>query len=404
MKPDSAPAPDENPQPRKKTPGSEKISGDPAEKDLWDLSDDGELTPYQPRAKKAPANAGREPEKRDADEPAPNAIPPAPRGGRRDYMTFTQDTSKKPPLEKRGPDKEPAADDESSPESAVTPPPARNPQKVEAAFDDLDTNIASVAATPIKPRKQPATDAPPAEESPKARKPDPAAKISEPEPELEAEAAEPPLKAAALETDPVTADFEEKIPPAEIPPDAAGADFAALKAPLTQLERSCLIAFGVLLLIGGWFLVHSLHKLPEEKKPLSASDFPIKGSKIEAVKVASYWRAPITTGEGTDTFRRGTVLLPVLELQVAGGPGAVRVFFRNTSGELVGDPVTRAVKGPSTLKIAASAGFDDLGMHAAYRAGNSKPWLVEILEGPAANAPGDQFKRLFEIPISTERR
>jgi hypothetical protein len=117
------------------------------------------------------------------------------------------------------------------------------------------------------------------------------------------------------------------------------------------------------------------------------------------VKVQTYWRAP-AAGEG----RIGTVLLPVIDLEIAGGPAAVRVFFRNAKGESAGDAFTRSVSGSTHLKIAATAGFDDLGMHAAYRTTDSDRWIVEVFEGPSVDAPIETFKKLFELPISTDRR
>ena len=56
------------------------------------------------------------------------------------------------------------------------------------------------------------------------------------------------------------------------------------------------------------------------------------------------------------------------------------------------------------LQIAATAGFEDLGMHAAYRTGQSKPWTIEVLEAPSESAANAEFKKLFEINISTDRR
>jgi hypothetical protein len=43
-------------------------------------------------------------------------------------------------------------------------------------------------------------------------------------------------------------------------------------------------------------------------------------------------------------------------------------------------------------------------MHAAYRTGGSKPWTIEVFEAPSETTPGKDFKRLFEMNISTDRR
>ena len=193
--------------------------------------------------------------------------------------------------------------------------------------------------------------------------------------------------------------------PADVAPAPAAPSPRTLPAGVSKMERIGLIAFVVLLVAGSiFFLTYSLNKLPEEQKYLTPGDLPIKGQRIEAVKIESYWREPVTSGPQAETVRRGTILLPVVELGLAGGPGAVRIFFRNSEGESVGDGVTRAVSGAATQTIAATAGFEDAGMFAAYRTGDTKPWFIEIHEGPSVNAAGDDFKKLFEIPISTHRR
>lgn len=173
---------------------------------------------------------------------------------------------------------------------------------------------------------------------------------------------------------------------------------------LSKVERIGLIALLVLLLAGGAAIfVFSLNRLPKELVTAKTNDFPLKGNHLTVKSARSYWRAPVMEGASPDTFRRGTKLLPVLELSVSGGPAAIRVRFKNEDQSVVGDSVTKAVLGEGTLKIAATAGFDDLGMHAAYRTGESKPWTIEVLEAPSENSPGEAFRKLFEIDVSTDR-
>lgn len=169
------------------------------------------------------------------------------------------------------------------------------------------------------------------------------------------------------------------------------------------MEKLGLAAFLVILL-GGicFFFLNSFSQLPATQKILSPSDLPIRGQKISADKIRSYWREP-DPGKG-ETARRGTILIPVVELDVSGSPGAIRVFFRNSEKATVGDAVTRTVNGKSTLTIPATAGFDDAGLFAAYRTGETEAWTIEVFEGASENAAGSTFKKLFEMPISTQRR
>lgn len=174
---------------------------------------------------------------------------------------------------------------------------------------------------------------------------------------------------------------------------------------LSMLERIGLVGLLALLLVGGGaILVFSLTRLPTEARRAKANDFPIQGEHLGIRSATSYWRAPILTGPSSDTVRRGTQLLPVLEIAVSGGPAALRILFRNEDRAVVGDAVTRMVTSAGTLQIPATAGFDDLGMHAAYRTGESKPWTIEVLEAPSEQTTGREFKKLFELNISTDRR
>lgn len=216
--------------------------------------------------------------------------------------------------------------------------------------------------------------------------------------------AEEPALESALET-PLPArldddEFSPVSPPANAVPLSLRPHLR-----LTKLERIGLIVLLVLVLGGGgsvFFL--TLTRLPGEKSAAGVNDFPIKGSHITANSAVTYWRKPITEGPVQDTVRRGTELLPVLELKVAGGPAAVRVLFRNEDRAAVGDAVSRAVTGEGVLIIPATAGFDDPGMHAAYRTGESKPWMIEVHEAASLDAAGRDFKKLFEINISTDLR
>jgi hypothetical protein len=209
------------------------------------------------------------------------------------------------------------------------------------------------------------------------------------------------LDAAPVSDLPASAELDSEKDPEQEP--SASNPVRELANSLSKVERIGLIGF-LALVLGGllFFLAHSVNKMPEDPKPLDPADLPIAGKIISADKITSYWREPnVSAGE---TARRGTLLLPVVELGVSGGPGAVRILFRDSEGAIVGDGVSRPVKGEGIVTIAATAGFDDQGMFAAYRTGETKPWKIEVLEGTSENASGTEFKKLFEIPISTQRR
>jgi hypothetical protein len=196
------------------------------------------------------------------------------------------------------------------------------------------------------------------------------------------------------------------IPAADVPvPDA----LPSLEQPvsLSKLEKIGLITlFAVLLLGGGGFLFSSIYDLPSEPERVMARDFPIKGERLEIKAATTYWRPPIATGDNRDTFRRGTVFIPAIKLTIGSGSGsgALRFVFRNQDGDPIGDVQTRTVSAGETIEIPATAGFDDAGMHAAYRTGQDKPWTITVKEAASVNAANEAFMKFFEINISTDLR
>ncbi len=182
-------------------------------------------------------------------------------------------------------------------------------------------------------------------------------------------------------------------------------EWVACVARLSVLEKVCILL--ILLLVSGFAAVMffpAIDDLPDEKRYTETSDLPIGGALVKVVSAEMYWREPVKEGPNADIFRRESVLLPVLEIKVDGGPGVVRVLFRGEKGAVVGDPVTRQVDGSAVLNLVGTTGFTQQGMYAAYRAGQIEPWTVQVFEAPSVNAPSDQFKLLFEMKMSAGLR
>ena len=174
---------------------------------------------------------------------------------------------------------------------------------------------------------------------------------------------------------------------------------------LSKLERVGLISLVALLVFGGGVIFFSaIGGLPSSSEFARIVKFPVKGKHLSALSASTFWRAPITTGPRRDTVRRGTELLPVITLSVQGGPAALRVFFRDSDGKVVGDAVTLAVDSDTSLELGATAGFEEAWMFDAYKTSDGKPWTIEVLEAPSINSPGTEFKRLFEMNVTSERR
>jgi hypothetical protein len=195
---------------------------------------------------------------------------------------------------------------------------------------------------------------------------------------------------------PVTppADLKNDLPPA-VP---AG---SRPRMKLSMVERLSLVVLALLLLGGGIAIyLNTISRLPAGTSRAKAADFPIQGKHLAIVSAESFWRAP----KAGDTVRRGTQLVPAVELTSGGGPAAIRVFFRNDDGDLIGDAVTRYLQSGTKVEIAATAGFDDVGMHTAYRSEDDKTWTIEVFEAPTENSPGPDFKKLFEMDVATGSR
>jgi hypothetical protein len=176
-------------------------------------------------------------------------------------------------------------------------------------------------------------------------------------------------------------------------------------ASFTKIEKiSISVLFAALALGATLAVIHFSNEVPTRPLIAEEIDFPVNGQLIEIKAAATYWREPVTTGENADVVRRDTKLIPVLKLSLHSKPCAIRIFFRNEDGTVIGDAITRIVNGDTELTIPATAGFDDIGMHAAYRTGGSQPWVVQILEGPDRAASREKFKTVLETEISSDMR
>lgn len=343
------------------------LAKDTTELDLWAFDDAGlgEDEPQIPASKPAepeipaPRPAAKGKPARDPAEKADDGVPQLPVASSRPSIKVNIGM-------KRG--------KESSPLELA---------KVDADFDDLDSwdeplPEASAAVVPEGSSPEPVPAPEPAAEP--AVETSTSALESEPEPETKLT----PERAMA-----------EKPAPVSLKPNLG----------LSKLERFGMVALVALLLVGaGVVYMSTISRLPKGAELAKANDFPISGQQITVDAAETYWRVPVTEGPNQDTFRRDTLLLPVASLQIGKGSGAVRIFFRNGSGELVGDAVTRAVHGAGKLDITATAGFEDAGMYAGYRAGLGKVWTIEVHEADSESAPATGFRKLFEMSITSDRR
>lgn len=183
------------------------------------------------------------------------------------------------------------------------------------------------------------------------------------------------------------------------------ADSTQLSRSLTAIEKASLLLIAVALITTAALgIIHFTKEIPVDSEITKKVNLPVEGKMIRVNAIQTYWRTPNTQGENTDIVRRGVKLIPVLKIQAEGKSGAIRIFFRDSDGALVGDSTTVAISANETLIISATDGFRDMGMHASYRTGENARWMIQAFEGPSIDAPIEKFQPLFETEISTDIR
>jgi len=358
-----------------------------------------------------------------SSEPEPSDLPPPPKRSRKSITRLSKKSSEEdlwdidtdsepspPAVEKLSPPPEPAAPGKSKVPQAIE----RSPRPLPAnPLGDEPTVRRSAVSTRKTNQTNPsgrtkALDDIGELETSDAPSPEPALpSVPDSKPHPVPVIAAPPAPKAEEEI--IAPDSPEKETPLESelsPPSAVEVDHRPIRdrLKLSKLEKIGLGALaGALVATGIFLLTTTFGHIQTQSDSAEKPTFPIKGTHVRILNAGSYWRDPIRSGPGAGAVRRETKLIPVLTLELEGGPCAIRAFFRNDQGDLVGDGVTRSASS-GTLEIPATAGFDDLGAHAAYRTGETKPWKIQIFEAPSVDSPRQDFKRLLDLTISTDRR
>lgn len=167
------------------------------------------------------------------------------------------------------------------------------------------------------------------------------------------------------------------------------------------VEKASMLA--TLVLLAGFAVLMffpAIESLPDEKQRAAIEDFPKQGKHLTVKSARTYWREPVEDGPEADVFKRGTALLPAIDMEVEGGPAALRILFRGEDGAAIGDSVTREIHGGELIKAAGTEGFPEVGMHAAYRTGQSRPWMVQVYEAEPGSTQIDDFVLIFEMDMS----
>lgn len=167
----------------------------------------------------------------------------------------------------------------------------------------------------------------------------------------------------------------------------------------------------VLIGVGGWWVISLFSGVATTRLGDSDPKFPIEGEYVTVGSAASGWREPVRDGVDADVVRPEIAFIPVVEVELeSGDQGILRVIFRNDLGEIAGDSVDYAFRGGKfvssgspMVEFAATSGFQDEAELSGYRFMESR-WMVEVYEGPSANASSSELNLLFTLPIYPVRR
>ena len=278
--------------------------------------------------------------------------------------------------------------------SQVAPDPE---EKTEPATEPVSLPSRRVTDSPILSKKPTERHIdPPTVEEDEPLEPAPAKK------EVSAKTESEPAETSGKEQDSPD-DSESQVE--ENTPSNAPTSWKTIAATLTKAEKIGISALIAIFAVGATLsILHFSNRVPIKSILGENLDFPIEGKHVNVTALDTYWREPVTTGDDPDVVRRGTKLIPVLKISAGAKSAVIRVLFRNEDGSIIGDPINRTIKGKTELLISATAGFDDIGMHAAYRTGESPPWIVQILEASESGLSIDKFDLVLETEISTDVR
>lgn len=182
-------------------------------------------------------------------------------------------------------------------------------------------------------------------------------------------------------------------------------DMGTIIRSFSVIEKVAIVALSAIFAVGTTLsILHFSNKIPTQSVLRPKLHLPAEGKFVKVTSLDTFWRKPVIAGKEPDVVRRGTKIIPVVNLQVEAETAAIRILFRDGEGAVIGDPINRTINGKIELRIPATAGFEDIGMHAGYRTGGSHPWTIHILEAKESSLSGDHFHQVLQTEISPDIR
>ncbi|MGB2403428.1 MAG: hypothetical protein ACPIA7_08465 [Akkermansiaceae bacterium] len=174
---------------------------------------------------------------------------------------------------------------------------------------------------------------------------------------------------------------------------------------LDRQEKIALLSIAVIFLAlsvwASFWLKHKNHLATT----IDLVDYSHKGTYASISQFSSYWKKC----HNAPGIKMGAVAVPAATITLGkrASSGALRVYFHDHNGAIVGDPVTLSFQDATfsdshMVEITASDGFHDMVDFETYQLGDLGDWHIEILESKGAMEPKEKFSPLFHSVISPD--
>ncbi len=179
---------------------------------------------------------------------------------------------------------------------------------------------------------------------------------------------------------------------------------AAQKSGLSIVEKIALSTLAIAFLglaIWGYSFLRKQNKLADDTPELK---FPIKGEYTTISSLDTFWKK----NQDLPDTNSQAIAVPAVNISISesrSDSGAMRIYFRNSDKENVGDPLTIPINngqfsnGEKSIEITATDGFSYEGAFNAHVIDRTLLWRVQILESATLNGRSDDFKKIIETIV-----
>lgn len=173
---------------------------------------------------------------------------------------------------------------------------------------------------------------------------------------------------------------------------------------LSRPEKIALFSIAFIFVALSFWAGSWLKQKNQQAEGQRIAKLPAKGKHGTISEFSSYWKI----ANNTPGIKIGAVAVPAVSigLRKRQSSGALRFYFRDSSMQTVGDPVTLSFQnglfsnGRRQIDVSASDGFHSKVDFETYQLGGLGTWHVEILESKGEMEPRANFSPLLQSAIS----